>query len=142
MKYYLLLTSLILSIWLAPLQAEQKKVLGPWDVHYIAFNSTMLDAQMAQSYQLQRSLYQAVLNISVLNSSDQKAQQVRISGTATDLTQKQIELQFREVKEGDAIYYLAQVPVHDQKNLTFKLEIWQGTEKQQLEFSQVFYAEP
>ena len=139
MKIYLLAASLVLGLFLSPVHAEQKKVLGPWDVHYIAFDSTMIDAKIAQSYQLQRSKYQAVLNISVLNSTDQKAQQVRISGTATDLTQKQIELSFREVKEGDAIYYLAQVPVHDQKHLNFKLDIWQGTENQKLEFSQVFY---
>jgi hypothetical protein len=139
MKIYLLAASLVIGLFLSPVHAEQKKVLGPWDVHYIAFDSTMIDAKIAQSYQLQRSKYQAVLNISVLNSSDQKAQQVRISGTATDLTQKQIELNFREVKEGDAIYYLAQVPVHDQKHLNFKLDIWQGTENQKLEFSQVFY---
>lgn len=139
MKIYLLAASLVLGLFLSPVHAEQKKVLGPWDLHYIAFDSTMIDAKIAQSYQLQRSKYQAVLNISVLKSSDQKAQQVRISGTATDLTQKQIELSFREVKEGDAIYYLAQVPVHDQKHLNFKLDIWQGTENQKLEFSQVFY---
>lgn len=139
MKVYLLAASLVLGLFLSPVHAEQKKVLGPWDVHYIAFDSTMIDAKIAQSYQLQRSKYQAVLNISVLNSTDQKAQQVRISGTATDLTQKQIELSFREVREGDAIYYLAQVPVHDQKHLNFKLDIWQGTENQKLEFSQVFY---
>ena len=138
MKIYLLAASLVLGLFLSPVHAEQKKVLGPWDVHYIAFDSTMIDAKIAQSYQLQRSKYQAVLNISVLKSSDQKAQQVRISGTATDLTQKQIELSFREVKEGDAIYYLAQVPVHDQKHLNFKLDIRQGTENQKLEFSQVF----
>lgn len=141
MKKYLIAASLSLALFVSPLHAEQKKVLGPWDVHYIAFDSTMLDAKIAQSYQLQRSRTEAVLNISVLNSSDQKAQQVRISGTATDLTQKQIELTFREVKEGDAIYYLAQVPVHDQKHLNFKLDIWQGTENQKLEFSQVFYTE-
>lgn len=139
MKIYLLAASLVLGLFLSPVHAEQKKVLGPWDVHYIAFDSTVIDAKIAQSYQLQRSKYQAVLNISVLNSTDQKAQQVRISGTATDLTQKQIELNFREVKEGNAIYYLAQVPVHDQKHLNFKLDIWQGTENQKLEFSQVFY---
>lgn len=141
MKNYLMAASLVFALFLSPLQAEQKKVLGPWDVHYIAFDSTIIDAKIAQSYQLQRSKYQAVLNISVLNSADQKAQQVRISGTATDLTQKQIELSFREVKEGDAIYYLAQVPVHDQKHLKFKLDIWQGTQNQKLEFSQVFYTE-
>jgi hypothetical protein len=141
MKIYLLAASLVLALFISPLQAEQKKVLGPWDVHYIAFDSTIIDAKIAQSYQLQRSKYQAVLNISVLNSKDQKAQQVRISGTATDLTQKQIELTFREVKEGEAIYYLAQVPVHDQKHLKFKLDIWQGTENQKLEFSQMFYTE-
>lgn len=139
MKIYLLAASLVLGLFLSPVHAEQKKVLGPWDVHYIAFDSTMIDAKIAQSYQLQRSKYQAVLNISVLKSNDQKAQQVRISGTATDLTQKQIELSFREVKEGDAIYYLAQVPVHDQKHLNFKLDIRQGTENQKLEFSQLFY---
>ena len=141
MKNYLIAASLGLALFFSPLHAEQKKVLGPWDVHYIAFDSTMLDVKIAQSYKLRRSRTEAVLNISVLNSADQKAQQVRISGTATDLTQKQTELNFREVKEGDAVYYLAQFPVHDQKNLNFKLDIWQGTENQKLEFSQVFYTE-
>lgn len=100
MKIYLLAASLVMGLFLSPVHAEQKKVLGPWDVHYIAFDSTMIDAKIAQSYQLQRSKYQAVLNISVLNSSDQKAQQVRISGTATDLTQSRLNLSFVKSKKG------------------------------------------
>ena len=38
-----LISTLLLALLLTPnAQAEQKKQLGNWDVHYIAFNSTFL----------------------------------------------------------------------------------------------------
>ena len=52
--------------------AEQKKQLGNWDVHYIAFPAPLLTPEIALQYQLQRSKYNAVINISVLDSSTQQ----------------------------------------------------------------------
>ena len=119
--------------------AEQKKQLGPWDVHYIAMPSTMIDPAIAKEYQLERSKFQGLLNISVLKTTDQSAQQVSIEGVAKNLLGQQKALVFREVIEGKAIYYLAQLPYRNEERFSFTLQIKQGDVSQQLEFTHTFY---
>ena len=121
--------------------AEQKKQLGPWDVHYIAMPSTMIDPAIAKEYQLERSKFQGLLNISVLKTTDQSAQQVSIEGVAKNLLGQQKELVFREVIEGKAIYYLAQLPYRNEERFSFTLQIKQGDVSQQLEFTHTFYVD-
>ena len=125
----------------ASVSAEQKQQLGPWDVHYIAMPSTLIDPAIAQSYQLERSKFQGLVNISVLKTTDQTAQQVKISGVAKNLLGQQKDLVFREVIEGKAIYYLAQLPYRNQERLTFTLQIQQGELNKQLQFNHTFYVD-
>jgi hypothetical protein len=125
----------------ATVSAEQKKQLGPWDVHYIAMPSTLIDPAIAQSYQLERSKFQGLVNISVLKTTDQTAQQVKISGVAKNLLGQQKDLVFREVVEGKAIYYLAQLPYRNEERVTFTLQIQQDKLNQQLQFSHTFYVD-
>ena len=125
----------------ASVSAEQKKQLGPWDVHYIAMPSTLIDPAIAQSYQLERSKYQGLVNISVLKTTDQSAQQVNISGVAKNLLGQQKDLVFREVVEGKAIYYLAQLPYRNEERVTFTIQIQQGQLNQQLQFNHTFYVD-
>lgn len=121
--------------------AEQKKQLGNWDVHYIAFPAPVLTPEIAQQYQLQRSKYNAVVNISVLDSSSQHAQKVTISGSAKDLTGRQRALEFSEVTEGDAVYYLAQLPFRHEQRFSFTIMLSSGDQSQQLSFEQTFYVD-
>ena len=121
--------------------AEQKKQLGNWDVHYIAFPAPVLTPEIAQQYKIQRSKYNAVINISVLNSADQKAQQVSITGIAKDLQGRQTELEFSEVTEGDAVYYLAQLSFRNEQRFSFSINISQGNDTQNLRFEQTFYVD-
>lgn len=143
MKIRTLLGSALLLALLSPLaSAEQKQVLGPWDVHYIAMPSTLLDPQIATQYQISRSIQNGLINISVLASSDQQAQQVRLSGQAKNLLGQIKELNFQEVREGEAIYYLAQLQFRGEEKVSFSIEISQGTVQQQLKFDHTFYQEP
>jgi len=121
--------------------AEQKKQLGSWDVHYIAMPSTLVDPAIAKTYQLERTKFQGLVNISVLKTADQSAQQVSIEGVAKNLLGQQKELVFREVVEGKAIYYLAQLPYRNEERFTFTLQIKQGDVSQQLEFTHTFYVD-
>jgi len=121
--------------------AEQKQQLGDWDVHYIAMPSTLIEPAIAKAYQLERTKYQGLLNISVLKSSDQSAQQVTIEGVARNLLGQQKPLVFREVIEGKAIYYLAQLPYRNEERFTFTLQIKQGNVSQQLQFTHTFYVD-
>ena len=50
-------------------------------------------------------------------------------------------LSFDEVKEGDAIYYLAQVKYTNEETFYFDITINDGKEIQQLKFTQKFYVD-
>jgi hypothetical protein len=121
--------------------AEQKMQLGPWDVHYIAMPSTLIDPAIAKTYQLERTKYQGLVNISVLKTADQSAQQVSIEGVAKNLLGQQKELVFREVVEDKAIYYLAQLPYRNEERFTLTVQIKQGNVSQQLQFTHTFYVD-
>ncbi|HEX5792527.1 MAG TPA: DUF4426 domain-containing protein [Rheinheimera sp.] len=139
MKYILLL---LLSVSLSfSAVAEQKKQLGNWDVHYIAFPAPLLTPEIAQQYQLQRSKYNGVINISVLDKSTQQAQKVAISGIAKDLQGRQRTLEFSEVSEGSSVYYLAQLSFRHEQRFSFNITIVSGNQSQQLTFEQTFYVD-
>lgn len=121
--------------------AEQKKQLGNWDVHYIAFPAPLLTPEVALQYKLQRSKYNGIINISVLDKTTQQAQKVAINGVAKDLTGRQRTLQFSEVVEGDAVYYLAQLPFHHEQRFSFSINIISGNSTEQLTFEQIFYVD-
>lgn len=132
--------AIVLS-WLAliPAQAEQKKQLGVWDVHYIALPTTLLDPTIASQYKIERSKYNGLVNVSVLNSKDQAAQQVQISGEAKNLLGQIKSLTFVEVKEGAAVYYIAQYGYQTEQMVSFTIQISQGSQSQQLKFNHTFY---
>ena len=136
----LLLSSLLL-LGSVGVSAEQKKQLGPWDVHYIAMPSTLLEPDIAKAYDLERSQYQGLINISVLKTSDQSAQQVSISGMAKNLLGQQHTLEFKQVTEGKAVYYLAQLPYRNEQRMTITVQISQGSQQQQLQFDHTFYVD-
>jgi hypothetical protein len=123
------------------LSADQKQQLGDWDVHYIAFPAPLLTPEIAKQYRIQRSKYNAVINISVLDTASQQAQKVNISGIAKDVQGRQIALDFTEVVEGKAIYYLAQLPFRNLQRFDFTLTLSQNDQIQQLKFKQTFYVD-
>lgn len=124
------------------LHAEQKIVKGDWDIHYIAFPSAFLNPDVAKSYDLQRSRYLAVVNISVLDNTKQdQAKNVFIKGSARNLLGQTKSLTFQKVKEGDAIYYLAQLKFSNEEVYHFNLDIQLGDRVETLKFSQKFYVD-
>lgn len=131
----------LVALWSFSSAAEQKQQLGNWDVHYMLMPTTMLDAEVAKNYQLSRSRNYQLLNISVLRSKDQQAQQVELSGTATNLAGQRQQLSFKPVKEGSALYYLAGVEARSEQKITIELTIRQGDELQVLKFTQDVYPE-
>ena len=134
----MLLANLLFS---AMALAEQKETLGKWDVHYIAFNSTFITPDIAKHYSIVRSKYNGIINISVLNKADQKAQSAVLTGTARNLLGVSKSLMFKEVSEGDAIYYIAVLPFSDQETFRITVNINDGTDQQVLKFQHKFYAE-
>ncbi|KFZ30221.1 hypothetical protein IDSA_10705 [Pseudidiomarina salinarum] len=126
----------------APVMAEGVTRLGPWEVRYNAFNSTLLRPEMADQYDLERSQYLATLNIVVFAAEEpgKPAQQVELSGYAMNPLSQQQQLEFQEVIEGESVYYLAQTRFTNAETLRFFITIEQGETQEELTFSKTFMA--
>ena len=69
------------------------------------------------------------------------AQKAELSGTARNLLGNKQTLNFKEVIEGESIYYLAQVDFTNEEILRFEIEIQQSNQFQTLQFQQKFYVD-
>ncbi|WP_462166381.1 DUF4426 domain-containing protein [Pseudoalteromonas sp. GB43] len=146
MKQFIYFSLIVLSLFTTFAKADEQagaqyKVLGPWEVHYIAFPSTFIQPNIAKNYDLERSPSKGIINISVLKNSDKTAQTATLTGTARNLLGNKIQLTFKEVVEGDAIYYLAQIDYSNEEIYRFDIEINQNGKVQTLKFQQKFYVD-
>jgi hypothetical protein len=123
--------------------ANNMKKMGSMNVHYIALNTTFLTPEIAKAYDIERSRYNGLINISVLDNTIKTtpAKAVAITGTARNLAGQNKKVEFVEVKEGEAIYYLAQVNYRNEETVIFNLKITDGKESHTLKFSQKFYVD-
>jgi hypothetical protein len=139
----LLIVSLSYFIALTNVNAENMKKLGNMNVHYIAIGSTFLTPEIAKLYDIKRSRYNGLINISVLDNSKEgtPAKRVSISGKAKNNVGQSKKIEFQEVTEGSSIYYLAQVRYDNEETIHFDLTINDGIEIQHLTFSQKFYVD-
>ncbi|NQZ24261.1 MAG: DUF4426 domain-containing protein [Colwellia sp.] len=123
--------------------AENMKKMGSMQIHYMAINATFLTPAIAKAYNIERSRFNGLINISVLDDSQKSkpAKTVAIRGTARNDLGQIKTLSFDEVKEGDAIYYLAQINYSNEETFYFDITINDGKETQQLKFKQKFYVD-
>ena len=121
----MLFTLLAVSIQ-APLQAEQSKSFGDYVIHYNAFNTEMLQPEVAKQYGIKRSKNRVMYNITVLKKDDGpmgKPVEAEVSGHASNLNDQMKQLRPRKVVEGNAIYYIGDLPVTNQETLDFEFEV-------------------
>ena len=139
----LMLAFIISLLAITQVNAENMKKFGSMDVHYMAIGSTFFTPEIAKAYGITRSRYNGLINISVLDNTKtgKPAKTVAITGKAKNNLGQFKSLTFEEVKEGDAIYYLAQVNYNDEETLHFTLEITDGKDQHILKFSQKFYVD-
>lgn len=117
-KLITLACALLLSLSAA---AEQKITSGALDIHYIVFNSSFLQPAIAKASGLERGKNIAVLNVSPLR--DGKGEKSTVTGTLTNLLSQSKTLEFREIDEGDAVYYIAQFPIDSREMLKFDIRL-------------------
>ncbi len=119
---------------------------GNYEVYYTAFNSTFITPEIASTYDLKRSSRHGIINIAIRNikdSSSGKAVTGRVNGKLMNLLSQQTGLEFKEVREGDAIYYLAGFRFSNEEMLRFNVEVLpegKGRAKT-VKFEQKFYEE-
>lgn len=122
-------------------RAERMQRLGGYEVHYSLIPTLMLKPEIAAGYGISRGRDRALLNLSIIDP-DQGPVQVSLQGTARDLLGLVRPLEFREVTEGQAVYYLATLRHDDQEVLRFVVDIdTPDGRSQRLDFQQKMYRE-
>jgi len=140
----IILGALMLVVSLAA-GAEQKKVFGDYEVHYIGLSSNFLSPEVAKLYDIPRSRSLGYLNISVLKHGKEPmpvAQDVNIKGTIKNLIGQSRDLEFRRIREGQSVYYISTFRFDDGDMYNFDLDVQPTNAKQKnfdVKFSQRFY---
>lgn len=105
-----------------PASAEQLQRIGTYEAHYSLVPTTFLRPEVASRYGLSRGRDRALLNVSVLDT-DGTPVRASLTGTVRNLLEQTEVLEFREVQEGTAIYYLHELRHSDREVLRFHLDI-------------------
>lgn len=113
----------VLSAVSNSVSAEQMKAFGPWQFHYIILPTKFLQAKTAESYGIVRGDDRALINVSIIHA-DNGPTPARVEGEYINLLSQRRPLEFREVREGEAVYYLAEIKHTDRDTLRFELNAW------------------
>jgi len=143
-KSFVFALSLLLLLCGWNVRAEQFVEDDAYVVHYSAFNSTMLQPEVAKAYDLMRSRQRAVMNIAVqrkMPDGSRKAVMAQLKGYTGALGGSERPLDFKVVSEGDAIYYLAEFLIGNGEKLNFDIAVQPTpqTNPIKIKFSQQFF---
>lgn len=141
------LAALFLAVMLSfSAHAEQFKEFEDHVVHYVAFNSMSVSKKVLNSYGFQRAPNRVLINVSV-QRKDKKPDEwgiaADVTGSATNLNDQRQTLKFKQIKEGNAIYYLASIRVANQEQFRFNIDIAPSDKKQTLsiKFEEKFFVD-
>lgn len=137
-----ILFSALLMIFSQLGYAEQKQDFSNLEVHYIALPSAFLTPAIATQYGLERSKYIGLVNISVLDKVQQSQPiEANLIGSGRNLIGQTIRLEFKKIKEGKSIYYIASYPFTNEEIVKFDVQIKAQNKTHRLKFQHKFYVE-
>lgn len=102
--------------------AEQFQRLGEYQAHYNVLPTTFLNPEVAADYGITRARDRALVNVAVVHPETGPVQ-ATVTGTFKDLLGTVRELEFTEVVEGDAVYYLATLTHGDRETMRFAIDV-------------------
>lgn len=112
-----------LALLASPALAQQSETFGPYELHYSVVNTTFLEPKIAATYGITRGEKRAILNLAVREklADGSAARAMVLQGKTWDLIQNQT-LDFREIREGEAIYYIAEFPFINEEWRFFEID--------------------
>ena len=127
-------------------QEVTMKDFGDHVVHFGAMSTDLLQPEIARTYNIVRSKNRAMINVSILKKAEGPVG-TPVNGdikiNANNLTGQVKNLSLRRIQEGDAIYYIGDVPVANAETLVFNLEVTPegGTEAYPVRFTRQFFSD-
>lgn len=126
--------------------AETSTQVAGYTIHHNALTTDMLDPQVARTYGLQRSSNRALLNISVIKEvpgTTGQSTPAKVTTQARNLLGQTWEIPMREIKDGDAFYYIADFLVKNEDTLEFAIAVTPSGQSQplQVKMTQQFFTQ-
>ena len=119
--------------------AEQFFMVGSTQAHYVVLNTMFLQPNIAEQYQITRGNDRAIVNISFI-SKDGIALQGVVRGRVKNLLGQLQTLDFREIVEKNAVYYIATLIYTNRDTLGFEIDVeLPGESKTHYEFQERMY---
>jgi len=114
-----LTVSLILSSYslLSFVQENTSYKMDNYIVYYNVFNSIMIPADVAKTHNLVRGNDRVYVNIALVKKTGGNGIAANISGVRRNLMQQKFPLEFIEIKEATATYYLAPIRFNNEEIL-------------------------
>ena len=109
-----------------PKEIQTSQKFGNYTVHYNVFNSKNIPAEVASVYKLTRAKDIALVNISLTkteNGTTSLGLPAKVSVKAVNLMQQVKDLDFMEIKEPDATYYIAKFRHTNEEDIRFEVSV-------------------
>ncbi|MDY6955850.1 MAG: DUF4426 domain-containing protein [Pseudomonadota bacterium] len=115
--------------------------------HYNALRTDELPAESTQKAGIQRSRNRGMINLALRQKQadgSTTAITAAISASAVNLNNQYRELSLREMRDGDAIYYIGDFPINNQETLRFQINVLpDGASKPfKVQFEKEFFTGP
>ncbi|MGS2717921.1 DUF4426 domain-containing protein [Eionea flava] len=139
MKKTLTLLFAITLLLAAQFASAQKNISYELDDHiiyYNVFNSALISADIAKEYNLVRAKNRAYINVAVVKKSGGYGVAPRkLSGIHRNLLQQRFELEFIEIKEATATYYLAPIRFNNEEIIHIDITVQPDHQSKESTFS-------
>jgi hypothetical protein len=107
-------------------ETASSKDFGDYVVHFNALSTDQLPPDVAKTYNIQRSRNRALLNVSIIKQADGAAGEPvsgSVAAQAANLNGQLKDVNIREIREENAIYYIADMPVSNSETLVFTVDV-------------------
>lgn len=102
------------------------KDFGDYVLHFNSLTTDQLQQQVARQYGIVRSKNRALLTVSILRKvtgTPGKPVAGQVIASAKNLTGQLKQIEMREIRDGDSIYYIADLPVANSETLIFDVAV-------------------
>lgn len=102
---------------------ETMKDIGDHIVHFSAFTTDQLPAEIARTYNIVRSKDRAMLNVSVIAEANNSSVPANVAVNTVNLTGQLKNVTMRRINEQEAIYYIGETSVANREILVFDISV-------------------
>jgi hypothetical protein len=125
-RLFSLIAALCLLFGSSALLADNSTRIPGYTIHHNALTTDMLPPQIANAYEIRRSKNRAMLNVSVIKEIPGTTGQpvgASVKVVAKNLMGQGRDIPMREIREGEAVYYIGDFLVANREQLRFELEV-------------------